>query len=213
MPRRPHVVPGEDAEDPDPGPGGLLQTADLLPNVGRTFAVLPDRIARRRTSVDTTVLISAVPVDRISGGPVGPISEDPAGRISAAPVVPISGMIGARRGIPVTTIGTVAGMAHRGAMVRRRGAGARRRRHRGTVHCPMRGVRPRHRSTTGASRSSRSGIRATTSGASISSGSGFRSRSDPQQDGRLCSTEAAIRLWAVRVSTDTIYGVPFYQRP
>ena len=135
---------------------------------------------------------SADPADRAvrhrvtSTDPAGPAahppvtSADPADRVvrrlatSADPTTTTGG----HHGTPGTTIGAVDSTVPHGVMICRPGAGAHRRRRRGTDRCQRRGGRLRRRSTTGASRSNQCGIPVTTSGASTSSGSGFRSRSD-----------------------------------
>ena len=105
------------------------------------------------------------------GGPGGPAAH----RRTTSTDLAIT--TGGRHGTRRTTTGADASTAHRGVMDCRRGAGAHRRRPRGTDRCHPLGDRHPRPSITSASMSSRYGIPATTNGASGSSESGFRCRS------------------------------------
>jgi hypothetical protein len=104
----------------------------------------------------------------------------PTSTIAAVPTA----TIGVHRGTRTTTTGADASTEHHGVADPRRGAGVPRRRRPSSGRCHRRGDRLRRPSTTGATRSSRSGIPVTTSGASGSSESGFPFRSDPNDKRR-----------------------------
>jgi len=104
----------------------------------------------------------------------------PTSTIAAVPTA----TIGVHRGTRTTTTGADASTEHHGVADPRRGAGVPHRRRPSSGRCHRRGDRLRRPSTTGATRSSRSGIPVTTSGASGSSESGFPFRSDPNDKRR-----------------------------
>ena len=132
--------------------------------------------------------------------------EDPAGQATADRVDPAiedqadratsedpTTTIGDHTGTQEITTGAADSMVPLGVTGYLHGAGAHRRRRRGTGRCRPSGGPRHHGSTTGATTSNRSGIPVTANGDSISSGSGYRSRSDLRLDGRLVYAEAAVR--------------------
>lgn len=167
----------------------LADQVDLTDGVDRRLTSVPAALEDPTSVVAGPEDLTSVPAaladpTSVVVGPVTSVEdlEDPTsmavGPVTSTAVDPAI-TTGVRPGIPVTTTGMDAGMVRLGVTMPRPGAGVRRHRRCGTDRCHLRGGRLRRRSTTGASRSSQSGIRATTSGASTSSGSGFHFRSDP----------------------------------
>ena len=128
-----------------------------------------DRADRRPTSATAAPADQVVPV-----GLVGLVGRRPTSTIAVVP----TDTIGVRRGTRTTTTGADAFTERHGATDPRPGAGVRLRRRPTSGSCRRRGDHLRRPSTTGATRSSPSGIPVTTSGASGSSESGFLFRSE-----------------------------------